>query len=92
MSLRWIKSWLPGRRRRRPPLDDYDRTLDDSGLREAVRKHAVSSRLVRLRASRSASALRRLNAILALRVKALEGIAAAEDALAVLDKKERDDK
>lgn len=87
-----IKAWLR-RHRRRPHLDDGDRPpLEDKDVKEAMRRHAISSRLVRFRAAKSAKALRDLNAILALRVKALEGISAAEDALDLLDRRSRDDK
>lgn len=72
-------------------MDDGGEPLEDKDVQEAMRRHAISSRLVRFRAAKSAKALRELNAILTLRVKALEGISAAEDALELLDRQARND-
>jgi hypothetical protein len=55
-------------------------------IRQAMQKHVSSSRLLRLRASRSAKAVQALNELLALQASAKEGLRAADLALNELDR------
>lgn len=89
--LRQIKRWLRLHRARRRRRRRGDPPLDPRDLQDAMRNHLVSSRLVRIQAARSAKALRRLSEALAIRAKAIDSIAAAEDALSALDGAKRDD-
>lgn len=72
--------------------DEWHGYGSDDDLKEAVRQHKDTSRLVRIKAAQSARALGRLNRILEIRARALDSIAAAEDALVELDRKQNDDK
>lgn len=87
--LRQIKRWLGLRQEGLRSEDDPD---CDSKLRGAMREHLVSTRLVRIQATKSAKALKQLSDLLAIRAKAIDSISAAEDALAALDKGQHDDK
>lgn len=89
MVLARFRGWLrlPRLLRQRP----QDLRDDDPDVERARRRLEASSRLVSLNAHKSARALRRLNKILAVRARALEGIDAAESALLTVDKA-RDDK
>lgn len=87
---RRIKRWLERRRKHR----HHDGDLRDleADLKGAMRHHVASTRLVRIQAGRSAKALKRLSELLAIRAKAIDSIAAAEDALTALNKDRDDDK
>lgn len=85
--LRQIKRWWRLRREH----GRHDGAGDDSELKSAMRDHLASIRLVRIQASKSSKVLQRLSDLLAVRAKAIDSIAAAEDALALLDKAQRDD-
>jgi hypothetical protein len=89
VSLGRIRRWL--RRLRRPPLPDIRLRDTDPDL-ESARRLAASTRLVTMRAAKSARSLRHLNRLLALRARAIENIEAAQDALAAIDKGSGDDK
>lgn len=86
--LRQIKRWLKLRRKQSREGDDSD---SEAGLKDAMRDHMVSIRMVRRQASKSAKVLQQLSDLLAIRAKAIDSIAAAEDALSLLDKAHRDD-
>jgi hypothetical protein len=87
VSLGRIRRWL--RRLRRPPLPDIRLRDTDPDLESARRRLAASTRLVTMRAAKSARSLRHLNRLLALRARHIE---AAQDALAAIDKGSGDDK
>lgn len=89
-----LKQWWCRRRAKREKMrrDEWYGIDDDANLKEAVRYHAASTRLVRIKASQSARALGKLNRILAIRARALEGIQAAEDAIDAINRKHPDDK
>jgi hypothetical protein len=90
VSLGRIRRWL--RRLRRPPLPDIRLRDTDPDLESARRRLAATTRLVTMRAAKSARSLRHLNRLLALRARAIENIEAAQDALAAIDKGSGDDK
>lgn len=73
-----------------PPPEPDDTTALSGEVRQAMQKHASSSRLVRLRALRSEKSMRALNELLALRATAREGIRAADQALQALDRAKHD--
>lgn len=88
--VKWLKRWLGMRRQlreRQPDLKDHD-----PEVAAARRRLVASMRLVDRHAVKSARALRRLNRILMLRAKAIDGIAAAEAALHSMDEARDDDK
>lgn len=84
--LRQIKRWWRLRRSHVAARDD-----SDMGLKTAMRDHLVSIRMVRMQAAKSAKVLQQLSDLLAVRAKAIDSIAAAEDALSLLDKGKSDD-
>lgn len=88
--LRQIKRWLRsirGPRRQLP--EDSDANPD---LESAMRNHLISTRLVRIQAAKSAKALQRVSDVLAMKAKAMDSIKSAEEALASLDRNNRNDK
>ena len=84
---RWLRGCVGMRRRGR---DEWDGYRSDEGLRDAVRRHTASTRLVRMHAGRSAKAPAELNQVLALKARAIEAISAAEEAIAALDRLRHD--
>lgn len=90
MVRRRIKRWLERHRKHRHHEGDIHNLETD--LKGAMRHHIASTRLVRIQAGKSARALKRLSDLLAIRAKAIDSIAAAEDALTALNKDRDDDK
>lgn len=82
---RWFRKEPPA-----PPPEPEDTTALSGEVRQAMQKHASSSRLVRLRAGRSEKAMRALNELLDLRATARDGIRAADQALQALDRAKHD--
>ena len=68
------------------PQVQEDTTELSGEVRNAMQKHASSSRLLRLRALKNLRTLQSLNDSLELRAKAREGIRAADLALKEMDK------
>jgi len=83
---RWFQKEKPVQ-----PAEPEDTTALSGEVRQAMQKHASSSRLLRLRALRNSKAFQALNETLALRAKAKEGIRAADLALKEMDRVRRDD-
>jgi hypothetical protein len=80
--LAWLRKTKPS-----PPQPEEDLTPELKGeIRQAMQKHVSSSRMLRLRASRSAKAVQALNELLALQASAKEGLRAADLALNELDR------
>lgn len=80
--LAWLRKPTPP-----PPQSNEDVTPELKGeVRQAMQKHASSSRLLWLRASRNEKTGRTLNELLALQATAKEGIRAADLALKELDR------
>jgi hypothetical protein len=86
---RRIKNWWLSRRSERRCLhsrmEAWEADLNDEELKQSMRRNAASSRLVRIHAARSARMLKQLSDLLAVRAKAIESAASAEDALKSLD-------
>jgi hypothetical protein len=84
-----FRRWLRMRRllrEREPDLQD-----PDPKVVAARRRLRASMRLVDKHATKSGRALRRLNRVLAMRARALDGISAAESALTSMDEARRDE-
>jgi len=80
----WFR-WFRKERPAEPPeLQNTDALSGE--VRQAMQKHASSSRLLRLRALKNSKSFQALNETLALRATAREGIRAADLALKAMDK------
>lgn len=90
MVAQLIKRWL--RQFRKPPVQQLNLGDKDPELEAARRRLAASSRLVCMHSNKSARAQRHLNRILALKIRALDNIGAAEAALTEMDRVRGDDK
>ena len=84
---RWFRKEKPMQQAR---LDDTSGLTGE--VRQAMQKHASSSRLLQLRAIKNLKAFQALNETLALRATAREGIRAADLALKAMDKARNDNR
>lgn len=78
---RWFQKEKPTQ-----PSEPEDTSALSGEVRQAMQKHASSSRLLQLRAIKNMKAFQAMNEALDLRARAREGIRAADLALKAMDK------